>query len=151
MSAVVAEGVDLGQPEMLLQQTHRGQRPRLQHQRGAAKTDSGSQPETLPAASQPNRLMSAPIKNEIAANGTKPRIRRTSASGPLKISPLRISQPALCSCSARSAAPCLSIVSQMKSSVSTAAAKNPIAFSGAILWPSSSSNAAADPNPAVPK
>ena len=40
------------------------------YSRSAAKTDSGSEPEILPTAIQPNRLTSAPIKNEIAANGT---------------------------------------------------------------------------------
>src|SRR5581483_2980518 len=83
--------------------------------RSAANTDSGSEPETFPAAIQPNRLISAPARNEIAAAGTNPKKRRTTASGPVKNSPARTSQPAACSCSARSAAPCLSIVSQIKS------------------------------------
>src|SRR5438270_7729127 len=104
---------------------------RERYNRSAAKTASGSEPETLPTAIHPKRLTSAPIKNEIAASGTKPNNRRTSASGPVKVSPMRMSQPELCSCIARSAAPCLLIVSQTKSADSTAAAKNPIALSGA--------------------
>src|SRR5437868_10125597 len=92
------------------------------YSRCEAKTASGSVPETLPTAIQPNRLTSEPIKNEIAANGTRPKNRRISASGPFKISPIRISQPEPCSCIARSAAPCLLNVSQIKSADSTAAA-----------------------------
>jgi len=59
------------------------------YSRSAAKTDSGSEPETLPTAIQPKRLTSAPIKNESAASGMKEKNRRTSASGPFKISPIR--------------------------------------------------------------
>jgi hypothetical protein len=76
----------------------------------------------LPTAIQPIRLTSDPTRKEIAANGTKPKNRRTSASGPLKISPMRIIQPELCSWIARSAAPCLLMLSQIKSTVSTTAA-----------------------------
>src|SRR5437870_8490667 len=90
-------------------------RNQAEAQRCEAKTDSGSAPETLPTAIQPKRLTSAPIKNEIAANGTKPNNRRAKASGPLKTSPIRISQPEPCSWIARSAAPCLSTLSQIRS------------------------------------
>src|SRR5437762_8982290 len=91
-------------------------------QRCEAKTDSGSAPETLPTAIQPKRLTSAPIKNEIAASGTRPKNRRTSANGPAKTPAVRMSQPEPCSWIARSAAPYLSTLNQIKSTVSTAAA-----------------------------
>src|SRR5207253_3934035 len=100
----------------------RGYKCDPRYRRCEAKTASGSAPETLPTAIQPNRLTSAPIKNEIAANGTRPKNLRISASGPFKISPIRISQPEPCSCIARSASPCLLNVSQIKSADSTAAA-----------------------------
>jgi hypothetical protein len=58
-----------------------------------AKTASGSQPEALPAAIHPNLLTKAPSRNEIAAKGMSPINRKTRASGPFKISPMRISQP----------------------------------------------------------
>src|SRR6266481_6868216 len=106
-------------------------RNQAEAQRCEAKTASGSAPETLPTAIQPIRLTSAPAKNEIAAQGMNPRKRRTNASGPFKTSPMRMSQPDPCSWIARLAAPFLSRLSQIKSVVSTAAAKNPIALSGA--------------------
>src|SRR5207249_2200682 len=148
--SVVAEGADLGNLRWL-RCACRGQRLRLQHHRCEAKTDSGSRPEIFPTAIQPNLLTRAPTRNEIAAKGISPNNRKTSASGPFKVSPMRINQPERCSCIARSATPCLSSDNQIRSADSTAAAKNPIALSGAILWPSNSSNAAAEPNPAVPK
>ena len=110
----------------------RGQRPRLQHYRCEAKTASGSRPETFPTAIQPKRLTSAPSKNEIAANGIAPKNRSTSGIGPVNTSPIRMSQPEPCSWMARSATPCLSMLNQIKSTVSTAAANKPIALSGAI-------------------
>src|SRR5204863_6032120 len=98
----VTEGVDLGN----LGGWHRGQRPQLQHQRCDANTASGSRAQTFPAQIQAKRLISAPSKNEIAANGTKFTRRKISASGPLSISPLRMSQPERDWCRARSALPC---------------------------------------------
>ena len=50
--------------------SERGYNCKPGYSRSAAKTDSGSEPEALPTAIQPNRLTSAPIRNEIAANGT---------------------------------------------------------------------------------
>src|SRR5436190_12827617 len=97
-------------------------RNQAEAQRCEAKTASGSEPETLPTAIQPKRLTSAPVKNEIAAKGMRPNSRRTNASGPFKISPIRISQPEPCSWIARSATPCLLTLSQIRSADSTAAA-----------------------------
>ena len=45
----------------------------------------------------PNLLTKAPSRNEIAAKGISPTNRKTRASGPFKISPMRISQPEACS------------------------------------------------------